>query len=85
MNTAPLSILAFSIFITISLSAQMIDRDGNKYNMIKIGTQTWLAENLNVSHFRNGDSIPQIQDPMEWQKAGKDGKPAWCYYNNDSA
>ena len=40
-----------------------------------------MAENLNVSHYRNGDIIPQIQDPIEWSKQ-KGG--AWCYFNNDN-
>jgi uncharacterized protein (TIGR02145 family) len=50
---------------------------------VDIGTQTWTSENLNVSTFRNGDPIPQVMTDEEWEKAGKEGKPAWCYYNND--
>jgi uncharacterized protein (TIGR02145 family) len=50
---------------------------------IKIGKQTWMAENLNVDKFRNGDLIPHIQDPEEWEQAGKNQQPAWCYYEND--
>ncbi len=52
---------------------------------IVIGTQTWSVANLNVSTFRNGDSIPQARSNKEWEVAGQTGKPAWCYYNNDPA
>ena len=52
---------------------------------VTIGTQTWAAANLNVSTFRNGDSIPEARNSEEWVKAGESGKPAWCYYNNDPA
>jgi uncharacterized protein (TIGR02145 family) len=52
---------------------------------VTIGTQVWMKENLNVSTFQNGDTIPEIKTGAEWEKAGKEGKPAWCYYNNDPA
>ena len=54
-------------------------------NEIKLGEQTWMTENLNVDKFRNGDPILEAKTDEEWQKAGKEGKPAWCYYNNNSA
>lgn len=53
------------------------------FKSVKIGTQTWMTENLNVSTFRNGDPIPEAKTNEEWEKAGKAGKPAWCYYDND--
>src|SRR5580765_3944894 len=28
---------------------------------VKIGTQVWMTKNLNVSHYRNGDRIPQVK------------------------
>lgn len=49
----------------------------------KIGSRDWMTQNLNVSYFRNGDSIPEARTPEEWVRYGKEGKPAWCYYNND--
>lgn len=52
---------------------------------IKIGTQTWAAKNLDVSSFRNGDAIPEAKTDAEWTAAGKEGKPACCYYDNDPA
>jgi uncharacterized protein (TIGR02145 family) len=55
----------------------------NSYKSVKIGTQTWMAENLNVSTFRNGDTILEAKTDEEWNKAGQDKKPAWCYFNND--
>lgn len=55
----------------------------NCQNSVKIGDQTWMTTNLNVSKFRNGDPIPEIKTEEEWINAGKNKQPAWCYYNND--
>lgn len=63
----------------------LIDHEGNKYKTVKLGTQTWMAENLNVQSFRNGDLIPQAKTAEEWMKADLALKPAWCYYDNDPA
>jgi uncharacterized protein (TIGR02145 family) len=52
---------------------------------IKIGNQVWANKNLNVSEFSNGDVISEAKSEEEWEKAGTEGKPVWCYYNNDSA
>jgi uncharacterized protein (TIGR02145 family) len=50
---------------------------------INIGSQYWMASNLDVDKFRNGDKIPQSQTDAEWESAGLNKQPAWCYYNND--
>ena len=55
------------------------------YATVKIGNQIWMVENLNVGHFRNGDSILEVKTNEEWALAGKEGKPVWCYYDNDPA
>jgi len=52
---------------------------------IKIGDQTWSSKNLDVDTFRNGDSIPHAETEEQWEEAGKNGTPAWCYYDNDPA
>lgn len=50
---------------------------------VKINEQIWMTENLNVDRFRNGDPIPEAKTSEEWTKAGEEGKPAWCYYDNN--
>ena len=53
------------------------------YKSVIIGEQEWMVENLNIDHFRNGDPIPEAKTTEEWIKAGKERKPAWCYYDNN--
>lgn len=77
-------VLVLSLAQKVSFS-QVQDKDGRIYKTVNIGTQTWMAENLEVSHFRNGDLIPEVKSEDEWTKAGRDNKPAWCYYENDPA
>ena len=49
-------------------------------NDVTIGTQTWALKNLSVTTYRNGDTIPQITDLVQWNNLTTG---AWCYYNND--
>ncbi|HZV71681.1 MAG TPA: fibrobacter succinogenes major paralogous domain-containing protein [Saprospiraceae bacterium] len=50
---------------------------------LKIGKQIWVTENLNVTKFRNGDSIQEAKTNQEWKVACKEGRPCWSYYNNE--
>jgi uncharacterized protein (TIGR02145 family) len=50
---------------------------------VTIGNQIWMTKNLNVDKFRNGDPIRNAKTAEEWEKAGKNEEPAWCYNNND--
>ncbi|MBR6132299.1 MAG: hypothetical protein IKQ20_10625 [Bacteroidales bacterium] len=34
------------------------DYDGNVYDAVRIGQQVWMASNLHVKHFANGEEIP---------------------------
>jgi len=42
------------------------DIDGNLYQIVRIGDQVWMAENLKVTHYRNGDEIPTGLDNASW-------------------
>jgi len=46
-----------------------------------LGTQTWKTCNLDVTTYRNGDTIPYVSDPVAWSNLTTG---AWCYYLNDS-
>jgi uncharacterized protein (TIGR02145 family) len=42
------------------------DVDGNLYNVIAIGEQCWLKENLKTTHFKNGVVIPSTLTNSQW-------------------
>jgi len=44
----------------------LTDVDGNNYNIIQIGNQIWMKENLKVSKYRNGDSIQTNLNNADW-------------------
>jgi uncharacterized protein (TIGR02145 family) len=80
-------LIAIALVCTLNLKAQQAgtltdSRDGKTYKITKIGDLTWMAENLNVVTFLNGDTIPEAKTDDAWSTAGEKGKPAWCYYNN---
>ncbi len=57
------------------------DFEGNTYNIILIGSQCWMAENLRSTKYSSGESITEIQDEIQW---GGSIVPTFCWYNNDS-
>ena len=70
----------FYLLITFAFFSSC-KKDVKKSTIIKICDQTWMDKNLNVSNYRNGDTIPQVKDQKTWQSLTTG---AWCWYANDS-
>jgi uncharacterized protein (TIGR02145 family) len=51
------------------------------YNSMKIASQEWMTENLDVDRFRNGELINEAKSKEEWIAASKKKEPVWCYYD----
>lgn len=56
------------------------DIDGNIYQTVTIGTQTWMSENLKTTKYSDGTAVPNIVDLTTW--AGIKS-PSYCWYDND--
>jgi uncharacterized protein (TIGR02145 family) len=54
--------------------------DGDSYETVIIGEQEWMAENLKVTHYRNGDEIPNITNNGDWPDLSTG---AYGDYNNN--
>ena len=65
-NQVKFKTLDYIIFNPNLSYGSVTDIDGNVYKTITIGTQTWMAENLKVTHYRNGDSISNVKDSNKW-------------------
>jgi len=66
-------------FKTQSGGGTVTDYDGNVYHVIILGTQDWLVENLNVTHYSNGDAIPIVTSGTVWSSLNSG---AYCNYKN---
>jgi uncharacterized protein (TIGR02145 family) len=69
-------------FTTSSIIHDLIDVDGNSYNIVTIGTQVWMKENLKVTKYNDGSVIPKITDPTQWTNLTTG---AFCWYDNNSS
>lgn len=74
--------IAYGNQVSFITNSQATDIDGNLYELVMICNQKWTKTNLNVTRYRNGDIIPQVTDPTQWQTSTTG---AWCYYENLSS
>lgn len=55
-------------------TAPLTDIDGNVYTTVVIGDLEWMAENLRVTRYRNGDPISTGLTDQEWANTYTDGR-----------
>ena len=59
----------------------MTNIDGNVYETVKLGNQWWMAANLKVTHYSNGDDIQHVTNNTDWTGLMTG---AYCNYDNNS-
>jgi uncharacterized protein (TIGR02145 family) len=69
-------------FTTLLVPPTVTDNDGNTYNEVIIGTQTWMTEDLKVTKYNDGTSIPLVSENAAWSALVT---PGYCWYNNNAS
>jgi uncharacterized protein (TIGR02145 family) len=62
-------------------STSVTDVDGNVYQTVIIGTQTWMVEDLKTTKYNNSTTIPKVTNNTEWSELTT---PGYRWYDNDS-
>jgi uncharacterized protein (TIGR02145 family) len=65
----------------ISIKNTVSDIDGNVYNIVVIGKQFWMKENLKTQHYSNGKPIETGLTDAQWKD---DTIGAYSLYSNNS-
>jgi uncharacterized protein (TIGR02145 family) len=71
--------LNFTLYMN-SPGPSLTDIEGNIYKTVRIGRQTWMAENLKTTKYNDNTAIPLVTDNVAWSNLTTS---AYCWYNND--
>jgi uncharacterized protein (TIGR02145 family) len=70
-----------SVMINVTQATTLTDIDGNMYNIVVIGSQIWLAQNLKTTKYNDGSSIPLVADNGTWTNLTTAG---YCWNGDDA-
>ena len=71
-----------SIPVGVVEEAAITDIDGNVYDIVQIGDQVWMSENLRTTRYRNGEEIPYARTDAAWENERVGMR---CAYDHDEA
>jgi uncharacterized protein (TIGR02145 family) len=66
--------------VSFNTGSYTASAEGKLYNSVSIGTQVWMTENLAVTKFNDGTSIPLVTNQNLWNTLEE---PAYCWFDND--
>jgi uncharacterized protein (TIGR02145 family) len=67
-------------WVSICKAQTVQDVEGNVYNSVTLGTQTWMTENLKTTKYNDGTDILLITDSLAWLS---DISGAYTWFRND--
>lgn len=65
--------------LNFTTPAKITDSESNSYQTVIIGSQTWMAENLNTTHYTNGDLISSTNPATFNITSENSPKYQWSY------
>lgn len=75
--------IAYGNEISFEAKENLTDYDGNKYEIVKIGNQIWMTENLKTTRYANGTEITLVESNTTWDALSYTDI-AYCYYDNST-
>lgn len=64
----------------VTFNTLLRDADDNLYEVVRIGSQVWMAENLATTVFNNDTPIPTVATGAEWVALSG---PGFCWYDDN--
>lgn len=62
---------------------RVTDIDGNVYRTVVIDQLVWMAQNLKVLRYNNGDEIPWLPVPADWAATNTNSRGAFAIHSFD--
>ncbi len=84
LNVISISCVDSKTSFNISLNEVISDIEGNLYHTVKIGEQTWMAENLRTTKYRNGEKIGTTTPATLDISGESEPKYQWPYNGDES-
>ncbi len=78
----PLLIL-FTFCLLFLVRPDASPQSGREVATIRIGSQIWMAQNLNVDRYWDGRPIPEAKTIKEWNYYNEHKIGCWCNYDNE--